>query len=79
MIFEKEFIWYEDHYAYYITEKSNIDMIREKGLIPLCGERSNSVVIKLLQYIFLIIYIVQVIGLTGYIMTIKKKIRIVTI
>lgn len=43
MIFEKEFIWYEDHYAYHITEKSNIDMIREKGLIPLCGERSLSV------------------------------------
>ena len=43
MYFDKEFVWYEDHFAYHITEKSNIENIKEKGLIPLCQERSLSV------------------------------------
>lgn len=43
MIFDKEFIWYSDHFVYHITETSNIDGIRENGLIPFCGDRSRSV------------------------------------
>lgn len=43
MIFSKEFIWYDDHFVYHITEKSNLDEIRKVGLKPFCGERSKSV------------------------------------
>lgn len=43
MFFDKEFIWYEDHYVYHITETENLENIIKKGLIPLCGERSESV------------------------------------
>ena len=43
MIFEKEFIWYKDHYVYHITNKDSLDKIRTVGLKPLCGDRSKSV------------------------------------
>lgn len=42
MFFDKEFIWYNDHFVYHITEKDNIESIREQGLVPTCGERSIS-------------------------------------
>ena len=37
----KEFIWYQDHFAYHITEKQNIDSIIKNGLIPSIGNRSR--------------------------------------
>ena len=40
MIFDKEFIWYNDHFVYHITEKQNIDSIIKHGLIPSLGNRS---------------------------------------
>lgn len=40
---EDELIWKEEHYGYHITEKKNILSIIEKGLIPMCGERSKRV------------------------------------
>jgi len=42
MIISKEFIWSEDHFAYHITLKDNINSIIEKGLIPSLGQRSIS-------------------------------------
>ena len=35
--------FYGEEFGYHITERKNIDSIREKGLIPQCGERSKSV------------------------------------
>lgn len=43
MIFDKEFIWYKDHYAYHLTDKMNMENIINDGLIPKCGDRSKSV------------------------------------
>lgn len=40
---ENELIWQEDCFGYHITEKKNILSIIEKGLIPMCGERSQYV------------------------------------
>lgn len=42
MVFDKEFIWYEDHFVYHITTKENIESIIKHGLIPSLGERSLS-------------------------------------
>ena len=42
MIILEEFIWNEDHYAYHLTHKNNIEKIIKEGLIPLCKERSIS-------------------------------------
>ena len=43
MFFDKEFIWYNDHYVYHITKSENVENITKKGLVPFCGERSISV------------------------------------
>lgn len=43
MIFDKEFIWYEDHYVYHIATVDNIESIIKNGLVPKCGLRSKSV------------------------------------
>ncbi len=43
MVFDKEFIWRKDHFAYHITKKENMESIIEKGLIPQIGDRSKSV------------------------------------
>lgn len=40
MIIDHEFIWYQDHFVYHITEKDNIESILKYGLIPSLGERS---------------------------------------
>lgn len=40
MKFEKEYIWYEDHYAYHITQTKNIESIKQNGLQLMCGRRS---------------------------------------
>ena len=42
MIILEEFIWNEDHYAYHLTHKHNINKIVNEGLIPMCKERSIS-------------------------------------
>lgn len=43
MVFEKEFIWRKDHFAYHITKKEYMESIIKKGLIPQIGDRSKSV------------------------------------
>ena len=43
MIFNKEFIWYKDHYVYHITNKKNMENIITNGLKPMLGERSISI------------------------------------
>lgn len=40
MVFNNQFIINEDHFGYHITTIDNILNIKEKGLIPSCGERS---------------------------------------
>lgn len=40
MIIGQEFIWYQDHFVYHITEKQNIDSIIKYGLVPSLGDRS---------------------------------------
>lgn len=42
MIILEEFIWNEDHYAYHLTHKHNINKIVTEGLIPMCKERSKA-------------------------------------
>lgn len=41
MIFNQELICYQDHYAYHITEKNNIESIIKYGLLPSFGDRSK--------------------------------------
>jgi len=43
MVFDSEFIWYQDKYVFHITNKENIKSIKEKGLVPKIGERSKQV------------------------------------
>ncbi len=43
MVFLDEFIWYQDHYVYHLTEKETMPKIMIEGLKPKCGERSRSV------------------------------------
>ena len=43
MVYINDFIWREDHMAYHITTVDNMNGICDKGLLPLCGERSKSV------------------------------------
>ena len=40
MLIGREFIWYQDHFVYHITEKQNIESIIKYGLIPSTGDRS---------------------------------------
>ena len=43
MIFDKEFIWYKDHYVHHLTTKDKMTDIISKGLIPMIGNRSTSI------------------------------------
>lgn len=43
MIFKEECICYRNCYGYHITEEQNMRSIKELGLKPLCGPRSESV------------------------------------
>ena len=36
-------VYYKEKYGYHITEKKNMESIITNGLIPMCGERSQSV------------------------------------
>lgn len=43
MIFKEQWICNQNRFGYHITEEKNMISIKERGLVPLCGLRSESV------------------------------------